>query len=494
MAETTITECPICVENFNKFNHKNIKCLYCDSTCCRSCMERYLENESSDPKCMNCQHDLSHDFLIENMTRSYMETKFKKHRESILLDREKSLLPHTQEQAQHELKIRNLNTEIDEDHNKIDELKKQIADITRGITAKRMQMISWRQNYTVTNPENVNNERAQFVRCCPADNCRGFLSTQWKCGICEVKVCNRCHVIKSENEEHVCNEDDVKSVELLNKDTKPCPSCGSMIHKIHGCDQMWCPQCRTAFSWRTGKLERGVVHNPHYYDWQRQHNAGVAPRLMNDLRDGCLDLQYYDHHNIRYHLTRNTQINRDTVNRVMSNLMQFHQFLMHVNNIELPTYRERGTIETQNVDLRIKYIINEIDEEKWKKLLQQREKQRRKKLDMYQILEMFYNTGSDIFKNITKSKTENDCDNVIINMDALITHVNTNLKKIAEKYKNGVLQLHYVRRRQRWDVMSQTQIIRIERETLEQERRARERQERDRLRRELEMQEPREIY
>jgi hypothetical protein len=79
-------------------------------------------------------------------------------------------------------------------------------------------------------------------------------------------------------------------------------------------------------------------------------------------------------------------------------------------------------------------------------------------------------------------------------MDALITHVNTNLKKIAEKYKNGVLQLHYVRRRQRWDVMSQTQIIRIERETLEQERRARERQERDRLRRELEMQEPREIY
>jgi hypothetical protein len=28
------------------------------------------------------------------------------------------------------------------------------------------------------------NERSLFVRACPDEDCRGFLSSQWKCGIC----------------------------------------------------------------------------------------------------------------------------------------------------------------------------------------------------------------------------------------------------------------------------------------------------------------------
>jgi hypothetical protein len=40
--------------------------------------------------------------------------------------------------------------------------------------------------------------RAQFIRKCPVENCRGFLSTGWKCGICKTKVCAKCHEIKKE--------------------------------------------------------------------------------------------------------------------------------------------------------------------------------------------------------------------------------------------------------------------------------------------------------
>ena len=28
-------------------------------------------------------------------------------------------------------------------------------------------------------------ERKAFIKRCPADDCRGFLSSQWKCGLCE---------------------------------------------------------------------------------------------------------------------------------------------------------------------------------------------------------------------------------------------------------------------------------------------------------------------
>jgi hypothetical protein len=30
---------------------------------------------------------------------------------------------------------------------------------------------------------------------------------------------------------------------------------------------MFCTQCNTAFSWISGEIELGLVHNPHYYEY-----------------------------------------------------------------------------------------------------------------------------------------------------------------------------------------------------------------------------------
>ena len=72
---------------------------------------------------------------------------------------------------------------------------------------------------------------------------------------------------------------------MLAKDSKPCPKCQSLIFKINGCDQMWCTQCHTAFSWKTGKLEKNI-HNPHFYEWQRKNGGGAAPRNPGDFECG----------------------------------------------------------------------------------------------------------------------------------------------------------------------------------------------------------------
>lgn len=45
---------------------------------------------------------------------------------------------------------------------------------------------------------------------------------------------------------------------------------------VKNCDQMWCIECKTAFSWSKGTVEVGIVHNPHYYQWMRQN--GGMPR------------------------------------------------------------------------------------------------------------------------------------------------------------------------------------------------------------------------
>jgi len=98
---------------------------------------------------------------------------------------------------------------------------------------------------------------------CPSDSCRAYLNHQLICPSCDVRVCDKCHVIKHDDA-HECNKDDVKSVKNIKENTRGCPKCGTRIYKVDGCDQMWCIECHIAFSWNTGEVVRdGMIHNPH---------------------------------------------------------------------------------------------------------------------------------------------------------------------------------------------------------------------------------------
>ena len=75
----------------------------------------------------------------------------------------------------------------------------------------------------------------------------------------------------------------IATAKMIKDSSRGCPGCGERISKIDGCDQMWCPSCHVAFSWRTGEIENGRIHNPHYYQWMRANAAGgVIPREPND--------------------------------------------------------------------------------------------------------------------------------------------------------------------------------------------------------------------
>ena len=65
----------------------------------------------------------------------------------------------------------------------------------------------------------------------------------------------------------------VETAKLIRQTTKPCPKCGLRIHKASGCDQMWCIDCKTTFSWNTGEIVTGgIIHNPHYFQYLRDHS------------------------------------------------------------------------------------------------------------------------------------------------------------------------------------------------------------------------------
>ena len=239
-------ECLICAESYNLSTRKYIKCMYCDFEACRKCCETYILSENMS-HCMNstCGKPWTKLFISKNFTKVFSTKTLKSHLEQVAFEREQALLPETQIIVEYE---RGVSKRLNELQNIIIDLAGQLS------TYKREQSIlSIGLNTALTTGAipNINTEgnanmkmelesRKNFIRACPADGCRGFLSSRWKCGICEKYTCSECCALKEEGKEHECNPDELATAKLLSKDTKPCPKCASMIFKIDGCDQMWC--------------------------------------------------------------------------------------------------------------------------------------------------------------------------------------------------------------------------------------------------------------
>jgi len=406
-----MADCGICCEVYNRSTHTKVQCPFCEFNCCRECTQKYLLSTVNDPHCMSCKNAWNREFVDGACTKVFRNKDLKVHRETILLEREKCLLPQTQELAarkRQEIATLKLLNECTAELKRQRDLKSDLENQLR----------------TLRSGHHVNTEsKRSFVRKCPMDKCKGFLSSQWKCGLCETKICSKCNE-QNEGEEHVCDQNNVETVAMLAKDTKPCPACGTMIFKISGCNQMWCPDCHTAFDWSSGRIETGLIHNPHFYEFQRKSGGGVANRNLGDIPCGGAPTA---NEMIRYfHPDHRGSIWPTPEEDI---LLGFHRCMVHAVNIEQPQYR---TNNRDNSDLRVNYLMDELDEEQWKKTLQQREKTKEKKRDIMNILQMFCDTTGDVLRQlIVKQITVEQC---METMKRLRVYFNDTMSVIHTRY------------------------------------------------------------
>jgi hypothetical protein len=380
------------METYTKSVRKEVVCNHCHASTCVKCLEKYMLNTIEDPHCPHCRRGWPRSTLSTFCTSKFLNTVYHKYRQSILLNREKSYLPQLQELAKRERDARVLEKEDTALVMQLTEATAAYQRLCREIQTKRGALYTRIRTVRAGGTAEATQERAKFIRRCTAEGCKGFLSSVWKCGMCNKWACPDCFEIKGDNKdaEHTCNPATLETANLLRKDTKPCPSCGEMIMKSEGCDQMFCTSCHTPFSWNTGKIvTSGPIHNPHYFQWLNK--GGGQLRTAGDIPCGGIPDAY---------LLRRLCVRTGVSNDLVLQFMKVYQMCAHV--IEY----ERGTLDRHiradnNHDVGVRYMMDELSEELWMKLLAKREKDREKAREIRDVYDAFMGAVIDILRRIS---------------------------------------------------------------------------------------------
>lgn len=443
--KTMKKECPICAEEYT--HTKMVTCGSCNFEACRKCNQTYLLGITNLSNCMNCKNKWNLEFCLDNLTKTFVRKTYKDHRKKLLFETEKSRFPETMPLVENYLNLSKYEKEHREILDKEWELKKQLRKI-RQEKSKCIEKI-----YNCRNGVLDKQDKKVFSRPCPVDKCRGYLSSAWKCGICETYVCSRCFEIKGKrnDEYHVCDENNVKAADLIKKETKPCPSCSIAIYKISGCDQMWCTQCKIPFSWKTGKKVHGVIHNPHFYQWQKQNNNNI--RNVNEVHCGGIP----GYHELRRrvqvagpgmtnrilfeswrHDPKNLSLREKGMLRRCDILYEMHRALRHLLDMELNPLRADCNRLQDNIQLRIKFLAKEIDEKKMKTSLIRKDNSRNKKLAIIHVYELLNIVWTESFLDIFNNLTAENFDRNLKRMNQVTILANQELIKISMMYNQVV--------------------------------------------------------
>ena len=436
-----MTDCQICIEKFNGRDRKQCVCPYCSVGYCRECVGTWLTTLVDEPRCPNdaCKKAWSREFIDTIVTKVWRDSVYRQYREQLLLDRERALLPATQPRIEAINEAKRVEKELvvpmRERRREIQLLQRQLEQEAQGLQTQIWDMTNHAERLRngIGVDEAAAKQRNVFIRRCPSNGCRGFLSSAWKCGVCELYSCPDCQEVKgvARDSAHTCDPGALETAKLIAKDTKACPKCGEMITKIDGCDQMWCVSCHTAFSWRTGQVASGTVHNPHFYEWQRRMNNGEAPRNPGDIPCGGL---------VDWAVLRRLLMPKGGgYPNWIAGLELAHRRIAHVLNVDMVHLAQAAVNINDNIDLRIEYLLKVIDDAQMSVVLQMREKKREKEIETRRVYETLTGAGTDIFRRILtvaeqKGPAEENFSTLLHELHQLRMFINDALDVLRRRY------------------------------------------------------------
>jgi hypothetical protein len=452
-----MTDCSICCETLNKSTRAPVLCPNgeCNLLACRTCVKTYLLSSAEKRHCMGCKRAWDREFCIKALTSAFITNTYNKHRKKLLFDIETAKLPATMPyvEATRSLDIR---------QKELRDQRKLISDLQGALNLAKQR--EWDLKNQITNIKRGGlgikieaKEKKIFMRACPSNTCNGFLSTQWKCGVCDIYVCKDCMEIKGTEKdvEHTCDDDTLKTAAMLKKETKNCPSCASTIYKISGCDQMWCTQCNIAFSWKTGLKVTGTVHNPHYYEFMK--NGGTQIANPGAVQCGGVPAIYTLRPNLRQafaddittrrepalnyrgqEIFQTTTYARQRSYDTLAAFQRIHRGIIHLQEVIINPMRQKCQLLTDNTDIRIKYLMKKTDKKNMKMVIGKRDKQHEKHLEQLQVYELLNTIGTERLVYCFNHCNKKNIVACVNDIERARNYCNTQLCRISQIYNNKV--------------------------------------------------------
>jgi hypothetical protein len=467
--------CSICVETFNNVGRKKVVCGKCSMEICTKCIKKFLAENVQEPNCMNCKEVYSKDFMDTYFGYTYRQSILKGVRLNVLVAREKLIMPdlmhradaykqcrlHEVERAKLRKKMNSLEISLEEiyatraklddmlknnienittvDNQLSDEFMKSITDAIINTNKVKLDIENQLDQLEIVYNDNWKEisrlsdiyyngatQKTDSVMNCFKEECKGFLDKDYVCGLCHMKACKDCQeeLFTDQEQEHVCKQENIDSVKAIRDETKPCPTCKTRVFKIEGCDQMFCVKCHTGFSWNTGIIERGRIHNPHYFEWLRSKRQQM-PREMGDVPCGGLPCWF----SIKHHLEHlNIHVT------VITYLNAVYKMTEYLQNKEIPKYPiTEGRDDELNM-IGIKYMADILPENQWKNKLFQMEKKKEINTERRLVLDMMIAVLIDLFGDICNINDESSIYQKTNEFDEIRKYFNSSVKNIGNRF------------------------------------------------------------
>ena len=433
-------DCQICCESLPE--EKRFHCPSCKEEYCISCFKHYLLNSNEDPHCLHCRTKLLYDQFVETFDKTWRLGAYKKNKEKVLLDKEVALIPATMDYFEKLQRYEKMQKEHER-------LKKELATLNVNMDDLYYEMQTGRPreryeyvngNYQLVKKE-IETVKYKWTQPCPNGDCRGFMNEDYFCSACDQTFCKDCLVVMKEGE-HRCNEELKATIKMIQKESKPCPNCNEFISKISGCDQMFCIQCGTAFSWKTGQIERGTIHNPHAHQYfqknpealqlyQTQQQIGFQQTVEGRCRN-IIPVYLHLHQLSIYRELCITKMNEIDFIRIC------HRHLAEYQQYRKPRIERQIQEENQNPfenrDLRIRYLKKEIDEIHLKSILHARYKKLAFRRQIHDIITSTNMILGGMLWAILEVKTVDEFVKIWEMMNEIKNSTNQILSKISKEH------------------------------------------------------------
>lgn len=443
---TDTNTCFCCVTEYNKSSHQKVICPYyvnkkkCNFHACKKCVKKYILESNCVAQCMSCKHKFSRDFLINNLSRTWVDNEYKVYLTEILFNTEKVKSKDNIKEAIYYRKISHLMHKNIEYYTLKTQLLEEVYQINEKIYKNKGLIKELEACFK-------SKQSIQLLKKCINSNCNGFFNANYICELCETKICPKCYVEIKEQKTHICSKNDIKTIQLLQTDSKNCPNCGECIFKVDGCDQMWCTQCKIAWDWKTQKIIYGKIHNPHFMEYQKKINNGIITRDISDFECN-LPVPLSD---LWDQVVCNTANYGTDIKQCDKKLFENILPVIHQNYVKLTSIVENRQLYLQELHddkySRIKYIVGETDENEFKKKIFTRNIEIEKWTDIVQLYELFEMICKESLNRIYYYKLNNNIFiNDYVNMirKELLRirnsqlYINRQLFKISFRYKHSV--------------------------------------------------------